>query len=227
MNNTYKLPQQQYITLDSAYTFFNKRMFGGKLPPLLITFRKKTKAYGYYWHEAIESRKEASPVSELALNIALFDGRTDKQILSTLVHEMEPSRSGYHNKQWAEKMKEIGLYPSNTGAEGGKETGQSVTHYVIEDGIFDKLYEELATEGISIDWQSSYEKKTVRLKKAKPEPKGGTTGGEGDDNEDDEDNTPVTKNKTKFTCPKCHANAWGRPSLKIICGLDNISMEGE
>jgi hypothetical protein len=45
-------------------------------------------------------------------------------ILSTLVHEMvhvwqetygNPSRRGYHNRQWAEKMREVGLQPSSTG----------------------------------------------------------------------------------------------------------------
>jgi hypothetical protein len=56
------------------------------------------------------------------------------------VHEMvhvwqhafgKPSAGGYHNKQWAAKMKAVGLQPSSTGYVGGKETGQRVTHYVI------------------------------------------------------------------------------------------------
>ena len=34
---------------------------------------------------------------------------------------------GYHNKEWAAKMKAIGLMPSNSGAVGGKETGQQMS----------------------------------------------------------------------------------------------------
>ena len=33
-------------------------------------------------------------------------------------------------------MERVGLMPSSTGAPGGKRTGQSMTHYVIEDGPF-------------------------------------------------------------------------------------------
>jgi hypothetical protein len=31
-------------------------------------------------------------------------------------------------------MKTVGLYPSNSGMIGGKETGQQMQHYIIPDG---------------------------------------------------------------------------------------------
>jgi predicted SprT family Zn-dependent metalloprotease len=73
-------------------------------------------------------------VDELALNPDNFEDRTDEQIMSTLLHEMchcwqyyfgEPSRGGYHNREWASKMKEVGLHPSDNEKPGGKETGHS------------------------------------------------------------------------------------------------------
>ena len=84
---------------------------------------------------------------EIALNPAHFAGRTPAEMLSTLVHEMahlwqhhfgKPSRSGYHNKEWAAKMREIGLIPTDTGQPGGKDTGQKVTHNIEEGGRFDQ-----------------------------------------------------------------------------------------
>ena len=42
-------------------------------------------------------------------------------------HGKPPIRC-YQGRQWAAKMKEIGLQPSTTGEPGGKGTGQSVTH---------------------------------------------------------------------------------------------------
>ena len=63
------------------------------------------------------------------------------QTYRTLVHEMvhleqqhfgEPSRNGYHNRQWAEWMQRIGLHPSDTGAVGGKRTGQRVALHRAE-----------------------------------------------------------------------------------------------
>ena len=46
---------------------------------------------------------------------------------------------GMHNKQWAEKMKSLGLMPSHTGLTGGKKTGQKMKHYPIPDGLFLKI----------------------------------------------------------------------------------------
>jgi Transposase len=47
-----------------------------------------------------------------------------------LSHDTPPRRS-YHDRQCAAKMKEIGLQPSTTAEPGGKETGQSVTRYIL------------------------------------------------------------------------------------------------
>ena len=50
----------------------------------------------------------------------------------------KPSARGYHNKEWAAKMKAIGLQPSSTGMVGGKETGQRMMDYIIPGGAFTK-----------------------------------------------------------------------------------------
>lgn len=47
-----------------------------------------------------------------------------------------PSPNGYHNKEWAYKMMEIGLHPSTTGKPGGAITGMLMSDYVIEGGPF-------------------------------------------------------------------------------------------
>ena len=31
--------------------------------------------------------------------------------------------------------------------------------------------------------------------------------------------TTVSRSKVKFSCPECGANAWGKPTLNLICGL--------
>src|SRR5215475_5793090 len=138
---------------------------------------------------------------ELALNPDVFTGRSDELILSTLVHEMvhvwqethgTPPRRCYHDRQWAAKMKEIGLQPSTTGEPGGKEIGQSVTHYILPDGRFALAYTELAASGFRLNWQSVPFNGAERKKK--------------------------TASKTKYTCPMCGTNAWAKPQTKLICG---------
>ena len=131
---------QTYNSLEDAYAFFNDRLFGGALPHCLITMQRHKGAYGYFAPERFGSRDGATITDEIALNPMHFAERSIKQTLSTLVHEQahlwqqhfgEPSRGGYHNKEWAAKMKEIGLYPSDTASPGGKETGQRVSHYIV------------------------------------------------------------------------------------------------
>jgi hypothetical protein len=97
-------------------------------------------------------------------------------------------RRGYHDRQWAAKMKEIGLQPSDTGEAGGKETGQSMSHYILPEGRYAKAYIKLAAQGFQLHWQSS------ELAKAKK------------------------SSKTKFTCPECGQNAWAKPDALLICG---------
>jgi hypothetical protein len=76
-----------------------------------------------------------------------FRERSNEQSLSTLVHEMthldqrhfgKPSRAGYHNKEWAKLMRDVGLIPSDTGAPGDKEVGQRVSHYIEAGGRFER-----------------------------------------------------------------------------------------
>src|SRR5437763_11140589 len=133
----------EYQGFQHAYDFFNRELFEGSLPQVLVTLQRHANTRGYFSPERFAGRIDEAAVQELALNPDEFTGRTDAMILSTLVHEMchiwqqthgKAPRRGYHDRQWAGKMREIGLQPSSTGEEGGAETGQSVSHYIIPGG---------------------------------------------------------------------------------------------
>src|SRR5262249_14968218 len=129
--------RRTYTSLDAAYDYFNRKLFAGQLPPCLITMQRHKGAYGYFSGQRFASLDDPKEVTdEIALNPATFGSRTPPEILSTLVHEMvhlwqhhfgKPSRRTYHNKEWAAKMKAVGLVPSDSGEPGGKETGQHMT----------------------------------------------------------------------------------------------------
>ncbi|WP_316234943.1 MULTISPECIES: SprT-like domain-containing protein [unclassified Bradyrhizobium] len=194
-----------YNSLNAAYAFFNAELFAGALPLCLITMQRHKGAYGYFAPERFGSRDGATITDEIALNPAHFAERSIKQTLSTLVHEQahlwqqhfgEPSRNGYHNKEWAAKMKELGLHPSDTGAPGGKETGQKVSHYIIEGGAYDRAFAKLESRGIGDlycdRWQESEAAKKTKAKK--------------------------NASKTAFTCPQCEQKAWAKADARLICG---------
>jgi hypothetical protein len=191
---------QEYQGFQKAYDFFNRELFANSLPQVLVTLQRHANTRGYFSPERFKGRTERASVHELALNPDTFTGRTDAMILSTLVHEMvhvwqetygNPSRRGYHNQEWAAKMREIGLQPTTTGEPGGRETGQAVTHFIIPGGTFALSFAKLAVTGFRLHWQSLPAMGQGRAKKS---------------------------SKTKFTCPECGQNAWGKPSARLICG---------
>lgn len=194
---------QTYKTLNNAYDYFNRELFEGSLPPCLITLQRKSKARGYFCAERFETRQEEKYYThEIALNPNCFKDRTDEDIISTLVHEMvhvwqeehgHPSRGGYHNSEWADKMEDIGLIPSNTEEEGGRRTGNAMSHYIDPNGRFSRY----AGAFLSTVPPLQYQDRPVPKKPSK------------------------SKNKVKYTCPKCLLNAWGKENIKIVCGNDN------
>lgn len=192
---------QQYGELSAAYDYFNTVLFEGALPRCLITMQRSAKMLGYFHAQRFSSLDGSQVTDEIALNPEHLRERTTEQSLSTLVHEMAhlwdhhfgaPARAGYHGKAWAAKMEELGLIPSSTGAPGGKKTGQKVSHYILEDGLFACRCRELIAAG----WKMPYVQTPQVAKEAKAK----------------------KASKTKYTCPCCEANAWAKPAAKLICG---------
>lgn len=214
-----KPTQETYSALQAAYEHFNRELFAGALPECLITLQRKEKrVYGYFWEQRFEEIGGEQKTDEIAMNPQHFKQRSIEHVLSTLVHEMThqwqahcgtPSRKAYHNREWAEKMESIGLMPSDTGQPGGKKTGQHMTHYIIHGGLFERVCATLVFEGFHIAW--------------------GEIVAEIDDGQVDIDKGSG-KGKTtrvRFTCPVCDANAWGKPTLKLICGNCMVLMIAE
>jgi predicted SprT family Zn-dependent metalloprotease len=164
---------RNYERLATAYDWFNRHLFAGALPPCLITFQRSRTARGYYRHDAAKLRRGKRRTPEIALNPDAFPGRSDGGVMSTLVHEMchlwqahfgKPGRRGYHNREWARKMEEVGLRPSHTGRPGGAKTGERVTHYVVRRGRFEEAWGELYRTGFRLEWETDYRPSADRSK---------------------------------------------------------------
>lgn len=209
-----KPTQETYSALQAAYEFFNTELFGGSLPDCLITLQRKEKrVLGYFWGQRFEEIGGVHKTDEIAMNPQHFKRRSIMDVLSTLAHEMahqwqehcgNPSRKGYHNSEWAGKMESIGLMPSDTGQPGGKTTGQRMTHYIIPGGPFERACAALLSDGFKLAWGEIM----TELEGDEVE-KGGSKG---------------KTTRVKFTCPACGVNAWGKPDLKLICGICLVPM---
>lgn len=221
--------EQQFNALNGAYKYFNRKLFNNELPGCILNFSRLKGTHGFLaperWKRVDE---EEFGTHEISLTPTTLY-RPPIQIFSTLVHEMchlwqwefgSPSRNGYHNKEWAAKTKQVGLIPSNTGKPEGKETGQRMTHYIEEGGRYQKAFEKMPKRYIlpftSLDGE---------LMRSLIE----GSGTDGSEEEVDERKKrlrklrPVSRNKTKYSCPGCQANVWGKPGLKIRCeGCDQL-----
>ena len=231
-----------YSLLNMAFEHFNEVLFAGRLPACLLTVQRETNTMGYFSPDRWGNRR-GEKAHEIAINPAYFASHSLVEVLQTLVHEQchlwqqcfgqRKSQYGYHNREWAAKMESIGLVPSQTGAPGGKRTGQQMSDYPLPGGPFLAACDSLVATGFQINWvdriPASRESSQIRE----------SSGGQEMDTirpsvkemlatkiEDlVPDITPLAlvqnergkKNKTKYSCPGCDSNIWGKPGLLVSC----------
>lgn len=189
------------------FDYFNTKLFGGELPEVVLSFVRRPKVAGHFAPERWDSADEGQKAHEIFINPTEF--RRPLSAAQTIVHEMvhlwqhafgKPARKSYHDKEWAKKMKEVGLQPSSTGAPGGKETGQHMSDYPLPGGAFEVAFKKMPKTCL-LPWRG------------RPEA------------EKEKSTSAAGSSKTKFTCPGCDANAWGKPELNLVCGDCDETME--
>ena len=193
---------ETYNGLEKAFNWFNKELFGNRLPSVMFTLTRRTGANGYFHAEQFKHRADGDATHEIALNPNTMD-RDIRAVLSTLVHEMThleqqeygtPSKGGHHNMEWANLMLRVGLTP-NDGT--GKMTGRKVTHMIDEGGPFDVALQDLMP--FDIPYFTQPRDKAEKKK---------------------------DKSKVKHECG-CGNKAWAKQGANLICGDCEKHMEGE
>lgn len=223
--------EQQFKSLNGAYKYFNRKLFNNELPGCILNFSRLKGTHGFLAPERWKRvGEEEFSTHEISLTPTTLY-RTPIEIFSTLVHEMchlwqwefgNPSRNGYHNKEWAAKMIEVGLIPSHTGKPDGKMTGQRMTHYIEEGGSYQSAFEKMPERYVlpftSLDGE-------VMKRLIEGNDPSGSDGEPSDKKKRLAKLRPVSRNKTKYSCPGCKVNVWGKPGLKIRCEDCDMSFE--
>jgi hypothetical protein len=189
-----------YGELDQAYDALNEGLFGGTLPNCLMTLQRKKRVYGYFCFGrflSLEGEEERKSMDEIALNPEHLNRRPPAETLSTLAHEMvhlwqhhfgKPTKSNPHNREWADKMKSIGLQPRGP---NGEETGRGVSHVIMSEGPFADLAPAIIAAGFAPEDLGD-------APVTNPAPKSGRY--------------------SKYVCPVCNAKAQAKPGLDLRCG---------
>jgi ribosomal protein S27E len=221
--------QQNYSAWQFAYDYFDSGLFGaGGLPGCLITMQRRRAMYGFFFGARFKSFDGKMRPDEIALNPSYLSHSEPRDGLSTLVHEMvhqwqhhygKPSRDGYHNMQWARKMIDVGLVPSDTGQQGGKLVGQRVNHFIRENGPFDRLCDQLLKDGFVIPYVevNVAEENEAELIAEEPETRNSAQLRK---QRAEELRKKKAASKSRYTCPGCELpkHVWGKPGLHVICG---------
>lgn len=258
ISNLMKPSESLYQTLELAYDYFNSALFEGTLPDVIFTLQRQRGMMGYFAPERWASIEEGQNCHEIAINPSHIGKSRLIDVLETLVHEMthcwqhnfgSPSRTGYHNEEWALKMIDIGLQPSSTGKPGGKEVGQRMSDYPIPGGKFIQASTKFIIEyKFKFPWLDRVTEEPYREVESEVEQQIRESIDQfvqADEHNFSEttisvdgifeepllnlvehttfEDRPLTskKNKTKYSCRRCNINIWGRPELSIICGECN------
>ena len=235
-----------YTALQDAFDHFNTALFAGKLPQCLITLRSSVSAYGYMHSERFVS-VAGERIDELGINPGYFAVQSMEEVMATVVHEMAhhwqnhvgtASKSSPHNREWAAKMEEIGLMPSHTGLPGGKQTGRTMSDYILPDGAFMRACASLTARGFNLPWLDSHlpvaSEQMSERREALAASGVAAVGGE----------PPVTQAKgngvelkvrpptvraaptrVRLECPKCAVRAWAAPGTALSCGTCGVALE--
>ena len=197
-----------YAAFQEAFSFYNESLFDASLPDCLIVMTRKPRSHGYLAPCRWARQDNGEVLHELGLNPVDFAVRSTEEVLSTLVHEMchawqqsygeKVPRKGYHNKEWAAQMESVGLIPSDTGLPGGKQTGQSMTHFIDESGEFLRQTAVILDVGWTIPHIDIPEEKEKRK-----------------------------NNRPKYTCPQCSIQAWAKSGLLLGCVNCRLSLAEE
>jgi predicted SprT family Zn-dependent metalloprotease len=204
---------EQFGALQRAFDYFNEALFEDRLPACILNLSRKRGAGGFFAAERWE--KEESVIHEISLNPKSLEPPMER-VMSILVHEMvhlwqeefgKPGRRNYHNVQWAGKMEEVGLVPSRTGKPGGKRIGDSMSHYVNEEGPFKEAFDAIPERAL-MPWRTALQRKRS----------GDGNGANGNSGDGGDGDGKRKKSKVKYSCAVCPANVWGKPGLQLRCG---------
>lgn len=194
--------QAQFAAYRAMWDYFNVTLFGGVLRKVFLNFSRRAKSLGFFAPKRWESGDQVT--HEISLNPSHLRRGSARDVASTLVHEMvhlwqyehgTPKRAGYHDGQWAQKMEDLGLVPSSTGAPGGRRVGYKMSHYIREGGPFARAFDAMP-DAYRLPWTCGIDEDALGKGKAQPRRK---------------------ESKRKYTCPHCTVNVWGKPGLHVRC----------
>ncbi|GAB5480220.1 MAG: hypothetical protein Marn2KO_36870 [Marinobacter nauticus] len=187
----------------------------GAAPECIITIQSSGRCKGFM-ARAVWSDPHGRFLDQITLVFEQHGQGDLLDLASTLAHEKihavqqqkgSPGQGNYHNRQFSNWMKSIGLQTSKTGKPGGAEIGTGMSDYPIPGGPFERVMNEILEQGFRFPFEAA---------RALSDPADPDEGADGV--ADDADMGPKDPSKVKFTCPSCGLKARAKHSALLHCG---------
>jgi hypothetical protein len=199
--------REHYGEVVALLEWLNRSFYKAELALPMVTFRTALKTFGVYVPRKWDHRSGAMR-PEFRLNPVLFKEAAFEtkclELLRLMEHlrQAKASRTNYHDRDYADGMKEHGLQTHRDDAPH-KKTGERITLSVIPGGKFEKLVAKKG-ESFAFSWAVRGEKK--------PEPDGKEKGEKAD---------AKSGRKFKYECPVegCPTAFWGKDGQQGGCFL--------
>lgn len=233
-----KTSQELYSKIQTVIDLIDKRFFSGakreKIPQVVFAINNKCRScvVAYVQADALYDKKTDTKLQYMGINPDYLD-RPIGEIVSTICHELchvyehayiHIPRGGYHDKQWAELMRDCGLEPKYLNS-----SKTAVSHTIIKDGEFDKFVSEFV-EKYGADYFNIVSYSAEIKRRTRKELGLGDEEDDGDTPKPDNADKPIKKynrNKIKYTCRSCGMKVWGKSGLSIHCNECDEDLEEE
>jgi hypothetical protein len=200
-------PGRAYPWLGRAVDRLIRDHFDGHLEPPHVTLQSRANPLGSFSIASVANIANSSETRDrIILSQAATAAMTDIAVLVCLAtqlvgidqhHHGKPCRLGYHDRAYAAAMKRIGLIFSETDEIGGKETGEKLNVFVVEDGPFDRCAKAFLAEEEAVFYQDRApvdEAEAERIQKQRQK-----------------------RNKTAYRCACGKVTAWSKPDINLFC----------
>jgi hypothetical protein len=198
---------QQFSAYNEAFDFFNKRLFGSKLGPALLTIARKGRSTGHFTPRKW-ANKAGESVHEIAISpdvLTLGVEATMTTLLALMARQLRWQEAaaagdekaaatvarGYHDARLVEILLELGLRPRGRDGKSAR-GGWHLASVVVPDTPADDAMDALPNKA-RLPWEAVVE-----------EPK-------------DEADAGKKTGRVKYTCRTCESHVLGRPGLSVYC----------
>ena len=228
-----KTTLEVYQKFQKAVDLIEEKFFTGKgkqsFPRYVLAINTKCKSVvcAFVQNNALFDKSNGDKIQYLGIN-PRYLAQGNEYVLSTLCHELchiyenafiHIPRGGYHDKAWADLMKDCGLEPVYL-----NKSKTSVNEKIIEGGEFEAFVKDFTEEYGDYFNVVEYSQTVAQGYKDKnPDSDADLSDAPTADNAD----KPIkvyNRNKIKYEC-SCGKALWGKGNLYIICGDCSLRMK--